>query len=168
MASPILPDARDTIYFYGHQAGKPHAGFSNFFPCEFVHDGVHYTSSEQAMMHRKAVLFGDQPTADRILAEREPLACKRLGRAVTPFDTAVWAAERYATVKAILLDKFEQNPPLRAALLATGAAVLAEAAPREQIWGIGRGAAGAAEGKPWRGQNLLGKALMEVRAALRE
>jgi hypothetical protein len=47
--------------------------------------------------------------------------------------------------------------------------VIAKASPRDTIWGIGLGAANPAARDPrrWRGENLLGFALMEVRARLR-
>jgi len=64
--------------------------------------------------------------------------------------------------------KFGQNGALRRFLLATGKQVLVEARPRDRIWGIGMGAKNEKATKPqlWRGQNLLGFALMQVRLAL--
>jgi ribA/ribD-fused uncharacterized protein len=55
--------------------------------------------------------------------------------------------------------KFEQNPALRALLLATGDAPLVEASPRDSYWGAG------ADGK---GQNQLGQILQRVRATLQQ
>ena len=40
--------------------------------------------------------------------------------------------------------------------------------PTDTIWGIGITENEAKNGKPWRGQNLLGKALMYVRDDLRD
>ena len=44
-------------------------------------------------------------------------------------------------------------------------AILAEASPKDSIWGIGLDASAASEMDPseWPGQNLLGKILMELR-----
>ena len=66
------------------------------------------------------------------------------------------------------LAKFEQNVALERYLLGTGDAVLVEASPRDRIWGIGMGASNPDAQNPerWRGGNLLGFALMEVRARL--
>lgn len=65
--------------------------------------------------------------------------------------------------------KFTQHPELRAALLQTGSRLLAEASRFDRVWGIGYGEADAEQHHPknW-GLNLLGKAIMEVREALRK
>lgn len=156
----------DTVYFYG-QANE-HGQFSNFYRVGFDHQGARYTSSEQAMMHRKALHFGDKGVGDQILKEKTPLGCKRLGRQVKPYDDAEWGRVRYRVMVEILTDKFGQNPELRDKLLATGDADIAEASPRDRIWGTGMGKERASRGEPWTGQNLLGKALVEVRDALRQ
>lgn len=68
------------------------------------------------------------------------------------------------------LHKFGQNPELRDFLLSTGDKVLVEASPYDKIWGIGLDANNpdACAPKLWKGENLLGFALMEVRGLLRE
>jgi ribA/ribD-fused uncharacterized protein len=64
--------------------------------------------------------------------------------------------------------KFTQNEDLGAFLRATGRRVLVEASPRDRIWGIGMGASNPDAQVParWRGNNLLGFALMDAREAL--
>lgn len=61
--------------------------------------------------------------------------------------------------------KFTQNEELRAALLATGQKILAEASPYDRIWGIGFSPRDELAKQPemWEGENLLGQALMIVR-----
>jgi len=65
--------------------------------------------------------------------------------------------------------KFGQNQPLREHLLGSDDAILVEAAPRDRIWGIGVSRENPAVHDPllWRGCNLLGFALVKVRAVLR-
>ena len=65
-------------------------------------------------------------------------------------------------------EKFRQNPPLGEFLLSTGNAVIVEASPVDRIWGIGLAADDERATNPlqWRGENLLGFALMEVRDRL--
>ena len=54
-------------------------------------------------------------------------------------------------------------------LLATGERAIAEAAPHDRVWGIGLDASNPDAQQPhmWRGANVLGWALMKVRAELR-
>ena len=65
--------------------------------------------------------------------------------------------------------KFGGDPRLKAYLLATGDAVLVEASPVDTIWGIGLAAddARASDPRAWRGENLLGFALVRARGILR-
>mgnify|MGYP000429396373 CR=1 FL=1 len=67
------------------------------------------------------------------------MTCKRLGRKVGNFEKEVWDARCEDIVVAGNIAKFSQNPEMKAFLLATGDAILAEAAPRDRIWGIGMG-----------------------------
>ncbi|PTA68007.1 NADAR family protein [Deinococcus arcticus] len=150
-----------THYFY--RTAHP---FSNFHPSLFVEDGVTYHWAEQYLMARKAKLFGDEATRARILAASTPAECKALGRRVTPYDDGVWARERFGVALAMLRLKFGQNPELRAFLLNTADAELVETAADDRIWGIGFAEPQAEGARQAWGQNLLGKALMAVRAEL--
>ena len=129
-----------------------------------------YTTAEQYMMAEKAKLFGDEEIRQQILRERDPMTCKRLGRKVRDFEKEVWDARCGDIVVAGNIAKFSQNPEMKAFLMATGNAILAEGAPRDRIWGIGMGKNNPLAQNPsnWKGKNLLGFALMEARDALRE
>jgi ribA/ribD-fused uncharacterized protein len=80
----------------------------------------------------------------------------------------VWKEKAHGIVLRGNLAKFSQNPRLAAYLADTGDKVLVEASPLDRVWGIGLSAAHPDAGNPcrWRGLNLLGFALMEVRAHL--
>jgi ribA/ribD-fused uncharacterized protein len=121
------------------------------------------------MMWRKAMLFDDPATARDILAVAHPRQAKALGRRVTGFDDRVWDEHRFDVVVEGNLAKFGQHPELGAVLLNTGDRVLVEASPLDRVWGIGlsRDDPAAPDPARWRGLNLLGFALMRVRAALR-
>jgi ribA/ribD-fused uncharacterized protein len=141
---------------------------SQWYPAPFEVDGVRFPTAEHFMMVGKARLFGDDEAERHILDAPKPDRAKGLGRRVRGFDEERWASERYGIVVAGNLAKFGQQPPLREFLLATGDRVLVEASPYDQVWGIGlaAGAPDAASPSRWRGANLLGFALMEVRAQL--
>ncbi|MBP3885466.1 MAG: NADAR family protein [Olsenella sp.] len=67
-----------------------------------------------------------------------------------------------------LLAKFSQNGDLLNRLLATGDDVLAECAVKDRIWGIGLSMDDPRRFNKslWKGQNLLGSALMMARDSL--
>lgn len=160
------------LFFWGHtpkEAGcVDQSCLSNWFPAPFEAAGVRYPTTEHYMMAEKARLFGDSEMLKKIIRAQSPGAAKRLGRKVRGFSDDVWAANRFEIVVAGNLAKFEQNPEMGCFLVETGSAVLVEAAPRDQIWGIGLGRNHFCAGEParWRGLNLLGFALMEVRSRL--
>ncbi|HEY4177538.1 MAG TPA: NADAR family protein [Kofleriaceae bacterium] len=142
--------------------------FSQWYPCAFTVDGDTFNCAEQFMMHGKAMLFGDAETAKKILAAGHPKQQKALGRKVTPFDDVKWKASRLAIVKAGSRAKYTQNKDLLDKLLATKGTTLVEASPFDRIWGIGMAASNplATDPTKWRGQNLLGKILTELRDEL--
>jgi ribA/ribD-fused uncharacterized protein len=162
------------LLFWGHRPqrdGSVGAGcLSQWWPAEFTVDDVVFRSAEHYMMWRKAMLFGDEEMAGRIVAARHPRDAKMLGRGVDGFDEQAWVAQRFSIVVEASRAKFGQNEELRAWLLGTGDRVLVEASPTDRIWGIGLAAADprAADPKQWRGLNLLGFALMRARTDLAE
>jgi ribA/ribD-fused uncharacterized protein len=142
--------------------------FSQWHPCRFEIDGHTFACAEQYMMFGKATLFGDAAVAAQILATPDPRKQKALGRKVAGFDDARWRAAREAIVMTGNRAKFTQSPELLAQLLATRGTVLVEASPTDRIWGIGLAATNplAQDPKTWRGQNLLGKILTQLRDEL--
>lgn len=148
---------------------QPPGIYGQWTDSPFVDDDVRYGCAEQFMMAEKARIFGDEAVRRQILASASPRAHKALGRKVQGFDAAVWERERLPIVVRGNLAKFTQNPAMLAALLATGDKLLVEASPLDRIWGIGLRADDprAHDQATWRGLNLLGVALMEVRARLR-
>jgi hypothetical protein len=158
--------------FYGHtpraDGALSDACFSQWWKCRFEVGGVTYVTAEQYMMAAKARLFGDGEALEKILAQEDPSKVKALGREVRGFVEAQWAKARFDAVTAGSIAKFSSSPELKAYLLSTGEAVLVEAAPRDRIWGIGLGRENPLVREPsrWRGQNLLGFALVRARGAL--
>ena len=145
----------------------PHV-LSQWWPSPFTVDGVTYATAEHYMMAEKARLFGDEARRQEILAAAHPNQAKSLGRLVEGYDEGAWEAERYAIVVRANLAKFSSNPVLRDYLLSSGERVLVEASPLDRIWGIGVAAGDPRADQPenWRGLNLLGFALMDVREQL--
>lgn len=143
---------------------------SNWAPSPFVIDGITFNCVEQFMMAMKARLFGDDTALARIMASPDPRDQKRHGRAVQGYDDARWSEVRYKIVLRATIEKYRQNPGYLKALLDTGELQFVECAPDDVVWGIGMRASDprATDPTKWRGTNLLGKALNEARAYLRE
>ena len=99
---------------------------------------------------------------NNILETTNPAIIRNLGRFVQNFNQTVWDTKKYDIMKRGLIEKFSQNINLKKALLDTNDAILVEASPYDTIWGIGLSEKDA-KNKKWRGENLLGKALMDVR-----
>ena len=161
------------LFFWGHTPKKPGVVgaecLSQWYPAPFEADGVRFETAEHYMMWGKALLFGDEQTAAKILAAGHPQQAKALGRTIAGFAEDTWTAERLAIVTAGNVEKFRQNPDLLAFLLGTRNRVLVEASPLDRVWGIGLAANDERAQDPaqWRGSNLLGEALMAARETLR-
>lgn len=161
------------LFFWGHTAA-PGAGsvgkecLSQWYQAAFEVDGISYATAEHWMMAEKARLFGDEPNRQAIISASHPEQAKKYGRLVQHFDADAWEAARFGIVVRGNAAKFGQHPALRRFLLDTQEQVLVEASPVDAIWGIGLAQNDARALNParWRGLNLLGFALMEVRTQL--
>jgi ribA/ribD-fused uncharacterized protein len=129
-----------------------------------------YSCAEQYMMAEKARLFEDEDAEAQIMQAVHPKEMKALGRKLKNFDQNIWDKAKYSVVLNGNYYKFAQNKEMRDFLLATGNKVLVEASPLDTIWGIGlrEGDTKAQNPATWRGTNLLGFALMEVRDELKK
>ncbi len=162
--------AIDFIFFWGHQPKKNRkiekSCFSQWWKSDFANnDGVIFSTAEKWMMFKKAELFKDEAILNEILALNEPKEIKSLGRQIRGFDQKVWDQQKYAIVLEGSLLKFTQNDTLRIFLISTSNKIIVEASPYDKIWGIGMKADEENFNNPnyWKGENLLGFALMEVR-----
>lgn len=162
----------ELLHFWGHRpprgGGVGKSCLSQWYPAPFTVDGVRYATAEHFMMAGKARLFDDDEAARAILGDDDPRQAKEAGRTVRGFDERVWVEHRYGLVVDANRGKFGTHPELREFLLGTADRVLVEASPYDTVWGIGLRAEQPEAGRPsqWRGLNLLGFALMDVRAAL--
>lgn len=120
-------------------------------------------------MYRKAKHFGAMNIAGKIMQAKSPDECKKLGRQITTFVEEDWVAVRELIYKEVLMDKFS-IPQLKKQILDTGDLILVEASPFDAIWGIklAHDHPDAENPAKWRGLNLLGKVLMEVRGELKQ
>ena len=161
------------IFFWktGSSSGKDitKGCFSQWWKSDFWSVSHTYSCMEQFMMANKAELFGDKEIREQILQCSTPRQMKALGRKVRNFDETIWNEIKYSIVLNGNYLKFTQNSELRDFLLSTGDSILVEASPYDRVWGIGMGQTDENVLNPlkWKGENLLGFALMEVRDEIR-
>ena len=126
---------------------------SNFYPSPLEYRHWQCRTAEHAYQASKALSILDRK---RILAAPTPGEAKRLGAKIRISDT--WRGSRTPTMRAIIRAKFYQNEDLKGKLIATGGEELVEVNYwRDTFWGVCNG----------KGQNLLGKILMEVREQIK-
>eukprot|EP00930_Biecheleria_cincta_P059103 TRINITY_DN44865_c0_g1_i1.p1 TRINITY_DN44865_c0_g1~~TRINITY_DN44865_c0_g1_i1.p1 ORF type:complete len:263 (-),score=48.49 TRINITY_DN44865_c0_g1_i1:23-811(-) len=175
------------LEFYGE--GHEHGCFSNFFasPFEFVvpeeicsfslsesERTVACNFSEKAIMLCKAASMSDREGFFRIAKSKaQPSAIKKMGRdsrVIKRFDQRLWERIECSVAFEVVFQKFSKLPELRTQLLATQDWLIAEATSNDKNWGTGldKGDKRNQTPKQWQGTNMLGWALMQARAALRE
>lgn len=172
----IYSDNQDIkyIFFWGHTRAKDNAitksCFSQWYEAEFTVDGVVFKTTEQYMMSEKAKLFNDTIIFNQIMAADSPKEVKELGRKIANFDSEIWNHNKFNIVVKGNYAKFNQNPELANFLLRTDDSVIVEASPYDKIWGIGLAENDKNIKNPllWKGENLLGYALMIVREKLKQ
>lgn len=155
---------REEFYFF--YSGP----FSQWAEYPMTVNDVNFSCCEQYMMAMKARVFGDDETCEAIMAEPDPAKQKALGKTVRNFDQAKWDAVKEDIVYKGNYAKFTSYPHLALKLAATKGKIIVEASPTDQIWGIGLKESDPRATNPdkWRGQNLLGKAIMRVRDKMEE
>ena len=127
-----------------------------------------FNCCEQFMMYEKAMFFNDLETASKILKESNPRKQKELGRSVKGYDDVEWNKIRQEVVEYANFLKFSQNNELKKNIILTSPRIIVEASPVDCIWGVGlvEDDPLILDEKNWRGLNLLGKSLMNVRDRL--
>ena len=126
---------------------------SNFWSAEVELDGIIYPSVEYAYQAAKSF---DPSYRERIRKCNNPGATKKLGRNI--ILRGDWNNVRLSIMYMLLKQKF-RIPELRDKLLSTGTAMLIEGNYwGDTYWGVCRG----------RGENNLGKLIMQVRSELLE
>jgi ribA/ribD-fused uncharacterized protein len=142
---------------------------SNFEFVDIEHKGNVFPTTEHAFMWEKAMFFGDKQIANELLTCKLPGLAKNLGRQVKNFDAGKWDEVCYEAMLVVNRIKWNQ-PKYKKFLLETEERILVEASPYDRIWGIGMKAneEGIEDEANWKGHNLLGKVLMDVRKEIQE
>lgn len=125
---------------------------SNFWPCKVQLDGEWYDSTEAAFVAGKTL---DKEKRKQIQNMKNTGEIKRFGRTLKLRDD--WEQVKVSIMLALLRQKFAKDSLLGEKLLATWPQELVEGNTwNDTFWGVCRG----------RGQNMLGKLLMQVRSEI--
>lgn len=129
--------------------------FSNFAAFPITNKGKRWPTSEHYFQGQK---FENAEHREAIRKAKSPMIAARMGRDRKKKLRRDWESAKGNVIRAAVLAKFTQHDELRAILLATGNAKLAEHTKNDSCWG---------DGGDGRGKNMLGRILMEVRETLR-
>lgn len=143
--------------------------FSNYYTKPFIVDNQKYLSMEQYIQFSKAVFCDDTNLARKMLVTSDPSKLMALGKRVefTADDFDEWLELFPEVLHKGAFAKFSQNSSLKTDLLATGDCLLFEATT-DYYAGCGINLTSKKwEDSSWEGQNLTGRALVEVRDRLR-
>lgn len=151
------------VYFWG-------GVFSQWYSSPFSLYNDKFATAEHYMMWRKALLFKNDDIAAEILQNPSASDVKRLGRKIQNFNQEVWNENKFNIVCDGSWYKFTSSKELMSKLLETGTKTLVEGSPEDTIWGVGLhyNDDKILDESNWRGENLLGKALVQTRNKILE
>ncbi len=128
---------------------------SNFYPCQIEYEELFYQNAECAFQAQKCITQEEKLVFCNLPASK----AKRMGRQVKLRPD--WETVKVSIMEEIVRAKFVQNPYLMKKLLNTGELLLIEGNTwKDTFWGVD-----ISSGK---GENHLGKILMNVREELRK
>ena len=168
ISSELLVNGMMKTAVYFHKIDEPNGFLSNWYPSDLEIGGITFCNVEQYIMYRKCVVFDDFKSAEAVMATSDPETQKSIAGKAQGYNETIWNGLRQVVLTRALIAKFEQNPSLRDALMKTESAYLVECARSDRIWACGLSLYDDARKdiSNWRGTNILGFALMEVREML--
>jgi ribA/ribD-fused uncharacterized protein len=144
-------DPDNSVFFY--ETNRPNGFMCNFYKSPQWADGICYPTNEHYYQAQKAT----DPQMKMWIAQcPKPFHAMQAGHALREKKGEIrrdWDEVKYGIMLTGLRCKFFQSLDLAIKLLATGDKTIHEASPVDMTWGV-------------LGEDLLGKALMEVRKEL--
>ncbi len=141
------------IHFYSVSG---HYGcFSNFSPHPITLKGETWPTSEHYFQAQK---FANTPDEEEVRLAKSPMIAARMGRSRKRPLRKDWESVKDTIMHEAVRAKFTQHAGLREVLLGTGDAMIVEHTENDRYWG---------DGGDGRGQNKLGRILMQVQEELR-
>jgi len=137
---------------------------------EIEFNNTMYNSAKQAIAAELAKVFNDQENLQKIMIADTPEEVSyELDDVPGDENQAKWNDNIKQLLYDVNIAKFNQYPELVTRLLETKTAVLGAYIPNDNLIGIGMSLDNIQSKNPinWTGQNLLGKALMDIREKFR-
>ena len=154
------------VLFHGADESKgEYRNFSNMSAHKIMVDSKEYQTVEHFYQAKKAEKFGDLESLEKIMKAKSAKAVKALGKKVKDFKQEEWDSAKYEIMREGVSAKFAQYPELRKQLEETGDRKIGFADARNVFWGIGSSESVEKSKHPekWRGKNMLGHIMMELR-----
>jgi ribA/ribD-fused uncharacterized protein len=161
-----------TVILFAEPETNDYGYLSLNWVVEIEFNGTMYNSAQQALYAEIAKSFNDQDHLSKIMLADTPDAIDYSLEDV-PGDAEVneprWNDLTKQFIYDINIAKFNQYPELAGRLLETKTAMLGAYIPDDNLIGIGISLDNIQSKNPvnWTGQNLLGKALMDIREKVR-
>ena len=164
------PEPEPILFSGSDESQGTYRDFSTMSDHAVEIEGTKYPSVEHYYQAMKAVEFKDNEILKKIMKTKTSKAVKALGNKVKDFNEETWNEKRDEVMRKGVRAKFVQHPELRETLLETGEKQIGFADARDLYWSIGTsmGLEKAKSPSKWRGQNKLGKMLMELRDTFKE
>jgi hypothetical protein len=163
-----VEDGPPPVLFHGADESKGEfRTFSNMSAHKITVDGKEYQTVEHFYQAKKAEKFADTESLEKIMKAKSAKAVKALGKKVKDFKQEEWDLAKYDIMNEGVKAKFVQHPELRKQLEDTGDRKIGFADARNVYWGIGSSESVEKSKHPekWRGKNMLGHIMMELRDA---
>ncbi|KAK6022131.1 hypothetical protein OSTOST_12184 [Ostertagia ostertagi] len=145
--------------------------FSNQHHCPrlLIHEQK-FSSAEQFYMWTKARFFKDFNAANAILYLKDPKMIKQVDSQLKNVDVNQWMKFSWKVRMKAAMAKFKQNRRMRYQLFRTIGSTLVEANVDDTYWGVGLSSddPNIADPSKWRGANVMGEVLMQIRDVLKE
>jgi len=144
----------DSGSLYFHDVDQEFGCFSNFSEHPVFIGGVIWKTVEHFYQAQK---FIDPEVRNKIRLSQSPVLAKEIAWDNKDIEVSVWNMKKQSVMLTGLQAKFHQHPELKKVLLSTGNRIIYEYSYNDNYWG---------DSGDKKGQNKLGKLLMEVRFEL--
>ena len=132
-------------------------------------DGKTYSCNEQYYTYSMAMFHKDKQLAEKSMATNDPYELVALHKQVPNYVREKWEPEGERILYLANMAKYTQNAAAREALLNTHDNIIGEAS-YSTTWGIGSALhdVRSTDSRNWRGRNIMGNILMNIRSVLRK